>query len=71
MYEKVFNHYHVRKGLDAPFTLRAVVATRPESISSAMLPWGTLMYGQALPKVEPLDEKPTFSAKPGKKRGRR
>ena len=57
MYEKVFNHYHVRKGLDAPFTLRAVIATRPESISSAMLPWGTLMYGQALPKVEPLDEK--------------
>lgn len=63
MYEKIFNHYHGRKGLEAPFTLRAVVATRPEGQGSAMLPWGTLMYGQALPEVESIDEKPTFTPK--------
>ena len=61
MFEKVVNHYHGRKGLDAPFSLRAVAATRPEAISAAMLPWGTLMYGKPLPEIAPLDEKPTFT----------
>ena len=70
MFEKVFNHYYGRKGLDAPFSLRAVAATRPESVGEAMLPWGTLMYGKPLPEIEPLDEKPTFS-KPSRSKKRR
>jgi len=68
MFEKVINHYSGRQGLKAPFTLRAVTATRPESIGRAMLPWGTLMYGKALPEIEPIDEKPTFTPRSNRRR---
>ena len=47
MYEKVFNHYHNRMGLDAPYTQQAVSKVRPESGrrgTSSSLPWGTLMF---------------------------
>ena len=71
MFEKVVNHYHGRKSLDAPFSLRAVAATRPESVGEAMLPWGTLMYGKPLPEIEPLDEKPTFTPPKRSKKRRR
>jgi hypothetical protein len=30
MYERVFNHYHHRKGLEAPFTWQAVERLRTE-----------------------------------------
>jgi len=49
MYEKVFNHYHNRRGLDAPYTEQAVSKVRPESGrrgSSSSLPWGTLMFAK-------------------------
>ena len=71
MFEKVFNHYYGREGLDAPFSLRALAATRPESVGEAMLPWGTLMYGKPLPAIEPLDEKPTFTPPSRSKKRRR
>ena len=48
-YEKVFNHYHVRKGIDTPYTLKAIRKTRPESKGGSSLPWGTLMFGTKLP----------------------
>ena len=70
MFEKVVNHYSGRQGLEAPFSLRAVAATRPESVGDAMLPWGTLMYGKPLPEIEPLDEKPTFTPKRSNRRRR-
>ena len=70
MFEKVFNHYNGRKGLDAPFSLRAVSTTRPESVGAAMLPWGTLMYGKPLPAIEPIEEKPTFTPPRSKRRRR-
>lgn len=44
MYEKVFNHYHNRKGLDAPFTKQAVEKKRPEGGRRVTLGWGTLMF---------------------------
>lgn len=45
MYEKVYNHYHNRKGLDAPYTAQAVSKVQPESgRRGSALPWGTLMF---------------------------
>jgi hypothetical protein len=44
MYEKVYNHYHNRRKLDAPYTNQAVIKERPESGRGSSLPWGTLMY---------------------------
>jgi hypothetical protein len=44
MYEKVYNHYHNRKGLAAPFTKQAVDKLRPEGSRGVTFPWGTLMY---------------------------
>ena len=49
MYDKVFNHYNNRKGIDAPFTLQALSKTRPESKGGSSLPWSTLMFGKPLP----------------------
>jgi len=51
MYEKVYNHYHNRKGLDAQFTSEAIQKkrtsrSRRRSLGSryGTLPWGTLMF---------------------------
>jgi len=44
MYEKVFNHYHNRKRLHAPFTKLAMEKNRPENSRHVSLPWGTLMF---------------------------
>ena len=49
MYDKVFNHYHHRKQLDAPFTLKVITKNRPESKGGSSLPWCTLMFGKPLP----------------------
>ena len=38
------NHYHNRKGIEAPYTKKAVFRVRPESGGRSSLPWGTLMY---------------------------
>lgn len=57
MYEKVFNHYHHRRGLKAPFTQKAAEQNRPESIGRGPVPWGTLMfYKQPFPSL-PADRK--------------
>lgn len=48
MYEKVYNHYHNRKGLDAPFTKQAVLKLRPDSGGRSSIPWGTLMFAELL-----------------------
>ncbi len=44
MYEKVYNHYHNRMGIDLPYCKQALEKTRPESGGGASLPWSTLMY---------------------------
>ena len=49
MYDKVFNHYYNRKGIEAPFTLQAINKNRPESRGGSSLPWSTLMFGKPLP----------------------
>lgn len=46
MYEKVYNHYANRQGLEAPYTKQAVQKNRPESRGGATLPWSTLMYAE-------------------------
>ncbi len=46
IYEKVFNHYHFRQGLDAPFTQKAAEKNRPESRRHCFVPWTTLMFYQ-------------------------
>ena len=66
MYEKVFNHYHNRKGLGAPFTKQAVVKVRSKSRrrnGPSGLPWETLMFAEQ-PAVFPTSEIPKseFSA---------
>ncbi|MGJ8695731.1 MAG: alginate lyase family protein [Verrucomicrobiaceae bacterium] len=54
IYEKVNNHYHHRRGLDAPFTQKALQKTRPESRRRCFVPWSTLMfYGQSFPAPSP------------------
>lgn len=52
MYEKVFNHYHNRKSLQAPYTGRARSEARPESRRhGSSLPWDTLMFAD-LPSAQ-------------------
>jgi hypothetical protein len=46
MYERVYNHYHNRRGLAAPYTKQAVEKVRPESGGGSTLPWGTLMFAE-------------------------
>lgn len=46
MYHKVYNHYHHRRGLDAPFTQLAADKTRPEWYARCSLPWGALMFNK-------------------------
>ncbi|MCP5535560.1 MAG: alginate lyase family protein [Akkermansiaceae bacterium] len=44
MFEKVYNHYHHRKGLTPNYTKMALDKTRPEEDGRGTLPWGSLMY---------------------------
>jgi hypothetical protein len=46
MYAKVFNHYHNRMKLDAPFTKMAVERSRERSRTRASLYWDTLMFAK-------------------------
>lgn len=46
MYEKVYNHYHNREGMDAPYIKQAVSKVRIETGGGSSLPWGTLMYAE-------------------------
>ena len=44
IYERVYHHYHDRKGLEMPFTRQVVEKNRPERWNAAFASWGTLMY---------------------------
>jgi Alginate lyase len=46
IYEKVYHHYHDRRGLDMPLTRQVVEKIRPETEigSNTHVPWGTLMF---------------------------
>ena len=44
IYERVANHYHVRKGLELPHTRAAAEKIRPEGEHRQHMPWGTLMH---------------------------
>lgn len=42
VYERAYRHYHVRKGLDMPYTQRVIEKTRSEMLSQAHIPWSTV-----------------------------
>ena len=42
IYERVYRHYHVRKGLEMPYTLRVIEKTRSEMVNQDHIPWSTL-----------------------------
>ena len=50
MYERVYNHYHNRKGLAAPYTEQAITKSQQRSKrrrrnrSPTTMPWGALMF---------------------------
>jgi hypothetical protein len=44
IYEKVYQHYHGRMGLEMPYTRRVLEQTRPEGTHWDHAPWGTLMF---------------------------
>ncbi len=46
IYERVYHHYHDRKGLEMPFTGQVVEKIRPERWKAAFASWGTLMYAE-------------------------
>lgn len=46
IWEKVYNHYHNRRGMEMPYTKRVIEKTRPENGGGSSLPWGTLMFAQ-------------------------
>ncbi|HEX8294850.1 MAG TPA: alginate lyase family protein [Chthoniobacteraceae bacterium] len=43
IYERVYHHYHDRRGLELPFTRQVVEKMRPEKWSIQHAPWGTLL----------------------------
>lgn len=46
MYEKAYNHYHNRVGIEMPWCKKAIAKTRPETGGGSSLPWSTLMYAR-------------------------
>lgn len=44
IYERVYQHYHVRRGMVMPFTKQVVDRIRPEGGHLQHASWGTLMY---------------------------
>ena len=52
MYEKVYNHYHNRMGMDMPWCKKAIEKTRPET--GGTMPWSTLMYADQPPGLVKL-----------------
>ena len=43
IYERVYHHYHHRRGIDMPYTRRVLENIRPEGWQMAYVPWNTLM----------------------------
>ena len=55
MYEKALNHYHNRKGLDAPYIKQAALSLRKKrrrQSKSSSLPWDILMFANPSDKSE-------------------
>ena len=44
IYERVYHHYHDRKGLKMPFTAQVIEKIRPERWRTSHASWGTLMH---------------------------
>ncbi len=44
IFERVYQHYHVRKGMDMPFTRQVVERNRPEGWAVQHASWGSLAY---------------------------
>jgi hypothetical protein len=51
MYEKAYNHYHNRVGINMPWCRKAIEKTRPECGSVSSVPWSTLMYADQPPDL--------------------
>ena len=56
-YEKVYHHYHDRRGLEMQFTKRVIERIRPEGAQWDHIPWGTLMFAD-------LPVKPAAASQP-------
>ncbi len=55
MYERAYNHYHNRLGLEPPYIKEAIGKTRPESAPrGTSLPWATLMSAEQPANLVPL-----------------
>ena len=44
IYERIFHHYHDRKGLDMPYSGEVAEKRRPDGFSTTHMPWGTLLF---------------------------
>jgi hypothetical protein len=42
IYERAYRHYHDVKGMDMPYTRRALQKSRPEAYSTLFMPWASL-----------------------------
>jgi hypothetical protein len=51
IYEKVYHHYHDRKGLEMPYTKQVIDRIRPEGLSLVHASWGTLMFANLPPSL--------------------
>lgn len=62
MYERAYNHYHNRMGMDMPWCEKVIEKTRPERGGLSSLPWSTLMFANQpsdLVKLAKADNKST------------
>lgn len=57
MYEKAYNHYHNRMGMDMPWCKKAIETNRPET--GGTMPWSTLMYAKQPPDLVKLKKQKT------------
>lgn len=64
MYEKAYNHYRNRLGMDMPWCKKAIEKTRPERGGESSLPWSTLMYADQPPGLVPLPKKDSKNTTP-------
>jgi hypothetical protein len=42
IYERAYRHYHERKGMEMPYTKRALEKSRVEGATGGFMPWATL-----------------------------
>ena len=56
MYEKAYNHYHNRMGMDMSWCKKAIDKTRPECGGLSSLPWSTLMYAAQPPSLVKIEK---------------